>query len=401
MNFDLDRLYGDDPDYCPGICWTRHYAVWRCPKKYAGYPHRVISLGLPGHPDDEHQLERARFCREHTRDLLRWWSGQDESHAEFGTWGYIIGRYTTDSYSPYRDIKGNTRESYERLLGRWNRVIGHMPVGDLDYRGIKTIEQAMREKGRSLDDIRRMMTMLRTVAKYGAVALKDRDAKDVSFTLSGMRFKAPAKRDIAPTREHVEAIIAEADKAGADTFALGLLLQFELILRAVDVRGQWLKDDGQGGIVRNGYRWQDGLTWDMFEPDLSGFTKVISKTERSMSTPYHFDLTPLHDIRRRLAAIKPQEAVGPVIVTGRHGLPFGRRTWANSFARFREKAGVPEEITAMDLRAGGITEAKDLGANPYALRDAAQHSQITTTSGYARGRSQAAGKVVEIRQGRK
>lgn len=401
MNFDLDRLYADDPSYSPGICWTRHYAVWRCPKKYAGYPYKVISLGLPGSPDDEHKTERARLCREHTRDLLRWWSGQDQSHEEYGTWGYLIARYSTDSYSPFRDVKGNTRESYVRLLGRWKKAIGHMPIGDLDFRGIKTIEQAMKDKGRSTDDIRRMMTMLRTVAKYGAVALKDKDAKEVSFTLSGMRFQAPAKRSVAPTREDVYAIIAASDDAGDFPFSLGLMMQFELMLRAVDVRGQWLKDDGLGGIVRNGYRWQDGLTWDMFEPDLRGFTKVISKTARSLPEPYYFDLTGLPEIRRRLALLKPAEAVGPVIVTGRHGLPYGRRTWANVFAKYRAAAGVSSDITAMDMRAGGITEAKSMGVDLLALRDAAQHSQVSTTSGYARGRSETAAKVIQIRQGKK
>lgn len=54
----------------------------------------------------------------------------------------------------------------------------------------------------------------------------------------------------------------------------------------------------------------------------------------------------------------------------------------------------------MDLRAGAMTEAKSLGADPYMLRDAAQHKEVSTTDKYSRGRSEGANTVVKLRQGR-
>ena len=93
------------------------------------------------------------------------------------------------------------------------------------------------------------------------------------------------------------------------------MIQFEFALRAVDVRGQWLKtNETEGGILRNGLRWQDGLTWDMVDPDLTTMTKLISKTKTSLPEPYKFDLTAVPEIRERLLAIRPQNAVGPVLL---------------------------------------------------------------------------------------
>jgi hypothetical protein len=270
----------------------------------------------------------------------------------------------------------------------------------------------MKAKGRGPAYIKRMMTMLRSVAKYGGHALKIAEVREVSTVLSAMRFTSPKARDVAPTREQVYAIVAAADAAGDEAVACGLILQFELAMRAVDVRGQWFEiteaEFRQGGIVRAveregrtiWSRWQDGLTWEMFAPDLSSFTKVMSKTEKVDGEAYTFDLTPLPDLRDRLRRLRGRHPTGPVIVSGRYGLPYEHTAYSEAFRRYRKAAGVPSEIRAMDLRAGALTEAKSLGADPYALRDAGQHKQVATTDKYVRSRSTAANKVIALRQNR-
>jgi hypothetical protein len=182
-------------------------------------------------------------------------------------------------------------------------------------------------------------------------------------------------------------------------FALGIMIQYEFALRAVDVRGQWLKThETSGGIIRNGKRWQDGLTWDMFDLDLTTMTKLISKTRNSLPEPYEFDLTAVHEVRERLLAIRPSNAVGPVLLARRSGgLPFTNSGWTQAWSRLRKKAKVPKEIWMMDLRAGAVTEAKAMGADPYMLRDAAQHVQSQTTDRYSRSRSDGANNVVRLR----
>jgi len=400
-SFDEARLYGGDPTYAPGLSWTGKHPRWKSPKKYvdAGYEPRSVSLTPTGSPDDEHQRQRARQCREHTIALLKWWNGRHEASQDFGKWSYVIRRFRTDPVSPYADVKANTRANYDYCLDKWEKVIGHMGFGDIDWTSVRTIEKAMLEKGYSHAHVHRMMNRLRAVAKYGGYALRIPEVRETSEALSNMRFRSPVARSIAPTREQVYAIIAEAEKDGNLSAAVGFMMQFELSLRAVDVRGQWLKTDGkEGGIVRNGQRWQDGLTWEMFAPDLGSFTKTISKTEKSSPEPLTFDLTPLPDLIERLHTLRRDRRTGPVVVSERHRLPYTAHGWASAFRRYRDAAEVPRDITAMDLRAGGITEAKNLGADPYSLRDAAQHRQITTTDRYSRSRSENVSKVVTLRQ---
>ena len=210
---------------------------------------------------------------------------------------------------------------------------------------------------------------------------------------NGFTWSAP-KRMVTPTRAQIRAIIDEADARGMFAFATGLLMQWTYMLRAVDVRGHWLPAEGDGGIVRDGLRWQDGLTWDMIDADLEGFDKTISKTARSMPEPMRFDLT--DELRSRLRLLGNGGRIGPVIVSS-SGLPYEQKAWARTFARLRDHLGLPKEIALMDTRAGAITEAKHMGATPWQLRDAAQHKSVTTTDGYSRGRSESAATVVQLR----
>ena len=54
----------------------------------------------------------------------------------------------------------------------------------------------------------------------------------------------------------------------------------------------------------------------------------------------------------------------------------------------------------MGIRAGAVTEAKDLCTDPYLLRDAAQHQEINTTGRYSWPRSDSANTGVKLWQGR-
>lgn len=399
---------GSDPLYAPCLSWSgrdpyARQARWKCPKKYleAGYRVPSVKVGEPGHPGDGHQLERALRCRQLTQELVRWWDQLDQPNLKLGTWHYLIARYRSDEFSPIHEVKGNTRHGYLQQLAKLETAIGHMPIEDLTYEQIKRTQKAMEDKGRSVSYIHRFFNTLRRVARYGK-ALQIKEAAAVAETLGEMRFQVGVARNVAPTREQVYQVVAAADAAGLPDFAIGILIQFEFTLRAVDVRGQWLATDEQeGGIIRNGKRWQDGLTWEMFDPDLKGFSKVISKTSKSMPEPYWFDLAPLPEIQARLRLLHPENPVGPVIRSVRAGgFPYTVSGWSQAWARMRKAAGLPKNIWMMDIRAGAVTEAKSLGVDPYALRDAAQHASVSTTNRYSRNRSDGANQIVQLRRGK-
>lgn len=379
-----------DPLYAPCIGKTRNDIFWKAPRKYRdlGFEPRSVKIGKVG--DDP--LAIAREARRLTIAMVDRYKVEEYPA---GTWAWLISRYERDEYSPFQKVKSNTRQTYQHCMDRWKKAIGPLKIGALTFEEICKIELAMKQKGRTASNIKRMMTMLRILAGYGK-ALRNPEARDVSDTLSEMTFASAPRRSVHPTRDQIRAIIDEADARGLFAFATGLLLQWTFLLRSVDVRGQWLPTDGkEGGIVRDGERWQDGLTWDMFDADLTRFEKVISKTARSNPEPLTFHLTP--ELRSRLCLLSNDNKIGPVIVSERYGEPYSRYSWAQTFRRIRTHLNLPADIKIMDTRAGGITEASQMGADPLAIRDAAGHSNLSTTDKYLRGRSESAAKVVQLR----
>lgn len=398
-----DALYdGSDPLYAPLAYRSKEYMYWRPTKRFIVMGADKRPIRLTGKVGDGQDAARAAEARELTRALLTQFSEMPDSIA--GTWAWLIDSYLHGAHSPIHDLKPNTRENYVLQIKRWRNAIGHMKVGALDYAQIVLSKKAMDEAGKSAAAVRRMFVVLRIVTNYG-VAMRVPGAAEVSQTLSNMRFKMSKARTVYATRAEVMAIVDEADARGLHDFALGILLQWWLGLRAVDVRGQWFEADPKaGGIIRRSRlprrkttRWQDGLTWDMFEPDLSGFRKVISKTAHSHPASQFFDLSDLPEIRTRLRLLRGSGASGPVIRSS-DGLPYTREGWTNAFRRIRDALGIRKELRSMDIRAGAITEARDRGASLSDMRDTAGHASSDTTQRYIRGQDDARARVVRLRR---
>ena len=403
---------GSDPSYAPGMTKGRQFYYWKPSPKFRklGYP--KTSVRLTGEEGDGNDLTRAREARELTREMLAFYGADIDTH-EVGTWGWLIHRYKTDKHSPIHGVKANTRANYVWVLDRWDAAIGTVSIEATDYSTICDLRDAMKDKGRDASYIHRMFERLRAVAKYGKL-LKHAPAREVSDILRDMRFQSAPRRSVTPTREQIRAIVDEADARGMFAFATGLLLQWVFCLRSVDVRGQWLPCDPEaGGIVREltrkrhqqhlpaaFERWQDGLTWDMLDDDLTGFSKVISKTSKSMPEPIRFGLTDVPELRARLFILSQRGRIGPVITGERTGMPYTTYGWSQAYRRIRDSLGLPKNLTVMDTRAGALTEAKNLGADPYILRDAGQHLNVSTTDRYARGRDDSIAKVVKLRNAR-
>ncbi|MGB1214949.1 MAG: tyrosine-type recombinase/integrase [Pikeienuella sp.] len=388
---------GSDPLYAPGLMYVaKVYPRWQPPKRYrdAGCP--IKGEKLVGKKGDDNNLSRAARCRALTQDMVRWWDGEQVKAIKPGTWAEIIGRYQTDKYSTIQSVKGNTRAEYLSQTAIWDRIIGHMTVASLDYTQMMDILDAMRAKGRSVSYISRAMGQLRRLAKYASL-IKSPGIADVRQMLTDIRVQSPTSRSVEITRDQVRAIVDECDARGLADLACGYLMQYEFSLRAVDIRGQWFP--GEGGVNRGGKRWQDGLTWDMIDKDVATMTKVISKTAKSLPEAYEFDLAAIPEIQGRLQLMRNGGGVGPVFVSN-DGLPYSIYGWSQAFRRIRDDLKLPDNLTSMDLRAGGITEAKRLVKDPFLLRDAAQHKDVNTTNGYVRGRSEGANNVVRMRQGK-
>ena len=62
-----------------------------------------------------------------------------------------------------------------------------------------------------------------------------------------------------------------------------------------------------------------------------------------------------------LASVAPEDRNGPLIVNPRTGLPYRQWYFREVWKRSAAEAGVPATVWNRDLRAGGITEARQAG----------------------------------------
>ncbi|NRB18354.1 MAG: hypothetical protein HRU33_12490 [Rhodobacteraceae bacterium] len=399
MHFDQSLWNDSEPLYAPCMKHRkgRGQYFWRPPKKYLDAGYAIKTYTLLGREGDGQDLERARQCRALTREMLQWHDGVANGRQP-GTWGWLIARYKSDEFSDIHGVRASTRLQYLKVLAKIEEAIADVLIAETDYIRIMGWKKSMADNGRSTHYIKKWFTHWGLALSHG-IKIGVRECRGIKAIREEMRIKTPARRSTFITRPHVEAIVAEADKRKLPNIALAVLIRFEFMLRGVDVYGQWEPSEGrEGGIQTDGQIWVDGLTWDMFDSDLTTFSKVISKTRDSMPDPYSFDLTNTPDIRRRLSEIPRDQRAGPVIVL-KNGRPPKNHVITRTFKAIVRDLGLPEELQIRDTRSGGITEAKTL-VDPYTLQHAAQHTQGTTTDIYARDRSGAANNVVRLRSKR-
>lgn len=396
-HFDSRLWDNSDAHYAPCVAWggrNNEYAYWVAPKRYlvAGWKAKRVPLGRGeyGKPT----TEMAARCRELTREVVQWYE-QDEVRVDPGTWHWLIARYKTDDISPIHSVKANTRKGYLGWLDSVDAVMGRINIQQTNYELLMRIKKGKIDKGRSIHHVHTWFSTLRRVARYG-VLIGAEDADRVSQILGNMRLQTPPARQSAARSEHIAAIVAEADRRKMKSFATGTLIQWWFGLRAVDVRGQFL--DGV---------WADGLTWGMFDEDITGFHKVISKTARSLPEPYWFDITLVPGLRQRILEMRSElhrhwlQPHMPVTLNIKTGKSYTPRGWTSAWATLREAAGVPKDVWCMDTRAGAITDASHIpGVTEMQLRNAAQHKNASTTGRYIRDRSKDINTVVQLRANR-
>lgn len=397
MRFD-DRLWdGSDPTYAPCTGVSGGLIYWKAPAKYRKAGYAFTTKRLAGKAGDGLDLERAAQARDLTREMVNWLEGS-KPKLNPGTWGELFARYKSDDISPLMDVQPNTKVTYLENIAYWEPVLAHDLIADFSFVEAKRIVRAMQEKGRSAHFIKAKFTMLRILAGYG-VALKMSGAKDAQAVLGELRLKSPKPRTSSPSEAQVMAIIAAADRAGDVAFATGVLIQWRLALRAMDVRGDFFKlekGEERSGICRKDSRWGNGLVWHMFDKDITVLSKAATKTIDSDPETIDWDLMLVPDVRDRLMAIPQEKRVGPVIVD-RNGMPFDRFRWSDLWRAYRKTANVPDDIWMMDTRAGAINDANRKGATKVELQQAANHADGKTTERYIREKSVGANNVLRLR----
>lgn len=387
-----------EPLYAPCIKKVRSSFYWVPPKKYKDLGYAIKSARLEGEVSDDLDVERARHCRVLTREMMDWYENATEGK-EAGTWAWLIARYLHDEYSDLQEPRPNTRKQYKEVTHMIENAIGDVLLCETDFLRMKSWQRQMIKNGRSTSYIQRWFRHLSMIVSYG-IKIGDKDVRDdcirIKVIRNEMRIKGGPRREVFITREQIKAIIAESDARNWDNLSLAVSIRFELMLRGVDVYGQWVPWEGEeGGIRHNNTIWKDGMTWGMVDADCMAITKQISKTRDSMPEPYVFDLSHLPDIRARLERIPRENRTGPLIVDDK-GLPTKHGLLSSRFKKIVRDLKFDDKLRIGDIRASGITEAKAM-VDPKTLQHAAQHQNQSTTDRYARDRSGSANEVIELR----
>lgn len=327
-------------------------------------------------------------CEHFQAEMLAWASGQKQDYSRFdGTLASLIRLYQHDDASPYRDIKWNTRKTYEHTLTVIEKAFGQRSLAVLkiaDFR--RWYDEAKKPKTEGgperVNKAHKIVAMLRRLFSYG-VMTELPECQRLSTILGEARFKQPGRRTITLDLEHVEAFIDKALEMGRTRVALGTALQFETGMRQRDVIGEWrplADNETPAGIMFKHFRWCNGLTW----ADLSNNLVVRKQTTKTGAmVAADLKLTPL--VSKVLAHIPATDRVGPVVIDENAGRPFVNQRYAQVWRKIAKAAGVPMFIKNMDARAGAITEAEDAGAELDTIRGAIGHKTTATTARYSRG----------------
>ena len=367
---------------------TRVYWVASNEARAAGYEPETVRI----FESDEEEI--AARCRLFQAEMREWMAERTNAatRPQKSTVGRLIREYRTRSESPFQEVKWNTRRTYSKMLDKMEAAIGAVELRTVTLADIKRWYAAARYpdgKGRDKPDQLRtahgFVSMFRRIISFG-VSVEIRDTMRIGVILANARFEAPGKRSTALEIEHVEAVRKAAHESGRPSLAIGMALQWELMLRQRDVIGEWEPIDTDYGVespyVINGRQWVNGLTWE----DVSS-TWILTKRTTKTGSQVNFDLQLCPIVMDELARVPLAKRTGPIVVDENADppRPYAEHAYHREWRIVADAAGVPRGLFNMDARAGGATEAGDAGANLDDISPTMGHSKTETTVRYLRG----------------
>jgi hypothetical protein len=102
-------------------------------------------------------------------------------------------------------------------------------------------------------------------------------------------------------------------------------------------------------------------------------------------------------VGEELAKVPIEARRGPLIVNPRTGLPYRNWYYGEVWRRVRKIASIRKEVWSRDMRAAGVTEAREGAAHIDDVAKTAGDTKRTTAKVYDRARLQAARRVDQAR----
>jgi len=414
-----DRPFKPDIQGAPGLRWYPRVAGWEA--RWRPRPDlvqrgfRPKSVGLWRSTKETPEPSSAELayiqdrCERLQADMLVWGRGGLVQESSFdGTVRSLVQCYETDPDSDFHKLRFQSKRNSRYRCLVLIRDYGDQAVADIDARLIKRWHEGWTVDGKIATG-HMMVTTLRTLMGFGATYFKKHqggaDCATVRGLLSMMKFPNIKPRNVCLTAEHAIAIRAEAHKQGMPSIALAQAIQFEVALRQKDVIGEWVptSEPGVSDVIAGNDKWTRGIRWNEIDANL---ILQHETSKRGKDIEFNLRLAPM--VMEELKLVLGLNLVdgltrsklptsGPVIVYERTGMPYYQHQFGKEWKCIARAAGIPDGVHNMDSRAGAITEATEAGVPLEHVQHLATHSNITTTQGYSRGKTEKVESVARAR----
>jgi hypothetical protein len=384
----------------PQLVWDRGLPIWRATRAAikAGFPTRRVNLKCFAH--DEAALD-AR-CHRLTAEQNEWLDGRRNRDVTFdGTIRAAINFWQVDPDSPYQRIEASSRHPYDIYARMIIETVGARRIDVIDGRDLQRWhtewsapdqegDRPMLAKARMARIVlKNALTFAATCRKPGCAELRD--------IMGKLRFAGPRPREEAPTAADIVAARKAAHGLDHAPAALAYALQFEGAMRQWDVVGKWLPlADKRPSLVIDGTSKWVGPMWSQIDEDMILRYKP-AKTQFTSGARVVLDLKMLPMVVEELAKVPLQARQGPLIVNPRTGLPYRNWYYGEVWRRVRKITGMRKEVWNRDMRAAGVTEAREGAAHIDDVAKTAGDTKRTTAKVYDRARLQAARRVAQAR----
>lgn len=378
----------------------REYWMARADLVKRGYRPSSVRLHYPDTP--EGRLQLASRCQILQAEMLAWASRGGASAPGYdGTIKSLSNLFQVNEDSPLQSMKWNSRDNFVKSLHIIERTVGSRQIGSLlgpDFKRWHATWGLPKEEGKPPRPYRAKHSIdaVRQLIGYG-VTLGYDDGFRADAILSKIRFKTPPARKSVLTEEHVTAVRAKAHELGCHAIALATALQFSLTMRQKDVIGEWEPTSStEGGIRHKDTIWMNGLLWSDIDENL-----ILRKKHVKTGFEVEHDLKLHPMVLEEIDLVPTEKRVGPMIIAETTGEPYKHRTFTTRWRVVANKAGIPKNVWNMDARAGGITEAYDLGAAETDVMKSAGHKNRQTSARYNRSTLEQTSRVAKVRMAKR
>lgn len=398
---------GKTPGLKVGRNSLKYWIARQVARDTMGFPDACIPL--PVDVDDE---EVSRLCQEHSARLRAWLDEQKNTERKEppatktrydGTVASACAIYQEHPLSPFNTkVKHNTRATYLSSLRLiiatvGPRLIRNLTVLDCQNWYINWRKADQPGGDEHVDRAHDGISMFRTVLWF-MTALRHPECKQLAEELRAVRFEKGGAREEAITHAQVKAFIAKAAEMvekgliPADRalyMSIGTVAQFDLMLRQMDIIGDWFPlqpaprlPKGAATITDGKEIWAGFFAWDL----VPGWRWRMKTSKSKYRAGLQFNLVN-HDLLFPLLEAVPHDQRTGSIVKGEHGLPVRQSSYGKWWRQIATAAGIPPEVWNMDARAGGATEADNAGADLGLIQKGMTHTEPGTTQRYLRGGS--------------